>query len=33
MMLTLLGGIGMAITGALLAVNGRAHRLASPPNS
>jgi hypothetical protein len=33
MMLTLLGGIGMAITGALLAVNGRAHRLASPHNS
>jgi hypothetical protein len=33
MMLTLLGGIGMASTGALLAVSGRAHRLASPHNS
>ena len=33
MMLTLLGGIGMAITGALLAVSDRAQRLASPHNS
>jgi hypothetical protein len=33
MMLTLLGGIGMATTGALLAASGRAHRLASPHNS
>jgi hypothetical protein len=33
MMLTLLGGIGMAITGALLAVSGRAERLASPHSS
>jgi hypothetical protein len=33
MMLTLLGGIGMAITGALLAASGRAQRLASPHNS
>lgn len=32
MMLTLLGGVGMAITGALLAVSGRAPRLASPQN-
>lgn len=33
MMLTLVGGIGMATTGALLAASGRAHRLASPHNS
>jgi hypothetical protein len=33
MMLTLLAGIGMAITGALLAASDRAHRLASPHNS
>ena len=33
MLLTLLGGIGMAITGALLAASGRAQRLASPHNS
>jgi hypothetical protein len=33
MMLTLLGGIGTALTGALLAVSDRAHRLASPHNS
>jgi hypothetical protein len=33
MMLTLLGGIGMAITGALLAVSDRAHRVASAHNS
>jgi hypothetical protein len=33
MTLTFLGGVGMAITGALLAVSGRATRLASPPSS
>jgi uncharacterized membrane protein len=33
MMLSLLGGVGMAITGALLAAGDRAHRIASPHNS
>jgi hypothetical protein len=33
MMLTLLSGIGLAITGALLAVSGRAERLSSPHSS
>ena len=32
MTLALLGGVGMTITGALLAASGRAHRLASPHN-
>lgn len=33
MMLTLLGGIGTAITGAILGLSGRAHPIASPHDS